>query len=303
VILNGTSNHTQLFVQVTAIITLLAPYLGIDSDSVYVDPDYPERHDDFQAVIHPDNRVEAIRMAVISFLLKCGCHRDINNCSTIPGMMLVLVLSRFVSINDVPCRSSVITYSRKIITSYCRKMTAPIHQCLNDLITYYQHLANLPRRTIGLDLFIKPTIPWKPSQTKSEQDFGLFLTPCHFVLHHYLSCYIHFMKALQNHLGLGYVEMACLVFCAIQRETPFFFVKTAREILSLHPSNAKLLSWGRGIRFGYGFYLSICQRQFFLKRDYHAKGFIFKSPGSWYQYNGTTSVLGYSLFWSHIYVL
>jgi hypothetical protein len=59
IILNGTSNHTQLFVQVTAIIMLLAPYLGINYDSVYVDPDYPERYHDFQAVIRPDKSVEA----------------------------------------------------------------------------------------------------------------------------------------------------------------------------------------------------------------------------------------------------
>jgi hypothetical protein len=59
-------------------------------------------------------------MAMISTMLKCGCHRDVNNCSSVPGMMLVLVLSRFVSINDVPCRSSVIMYPRKIITSYGR---------------------------------------------------------------------------------------------------------------------------------------------------------------------------------------
>jgi hypothetical protein len=131
-------------------------------------------------------------MAMISSMLKCGCYPDVNSCSTIPGMMLVLVLSRFVSINDVPCRSSVITYSCKIITLYGRKTTTPFYQCLNDLITYYQLSANLPRRVIRHDLFIKPTVPWKPSQTQSEKDFGMFLTPCHLNLHHYLSCFIYF---------------------------------------------------------------------------------------------------------------
>jgi hypothetical protein len=116
-VLNGTSNHARLFVQVTAIAIVLAPHLGILAESVYVNPDYPERPHEFQEVIHPENCVEAIQMAMISFMLKCRCHGDVNNCSTIPGMMLVLVLSRFVSINDVPCRSSVITCSRKINTS------------------------------------------------------------------------------------------------------------------------------------------------------------------------------------------
>jgi hypothetical protein len=55
---------------------------------------------------------------MISFMLKCGCQRNVNIFGTITGMMLGLVLSRFVSINNVPCRSSVITYSRKIITLY-----------------------------------------------------------------------------------------------------------------------------------------------------------------------------------------
>jgi hypothetical protein len=39
-ILNGTSNHARLFVQVTAIAILLAPHLGILAGSVYVGPDY-----------------------------------------------------------------------------------------------------------------------------------------------------------------------------------------------------------------------------------------------------------------------
>jgi hypothetical protein len=94
-ILNGMSNHSRLFVQVTAIVILLAPHLGILAKSVYVDPGYSERHREFQEVIHPDNCAEAIRMAMISSMLKCGCHRDVNNCSSVPGMMLVLVLSRF----------------------------------------------------------------------------------------------------------------------------------------------------------------------------------------------------------------
>jgi hypothetical protein len=80
-ILNATSNHSRLFVQVTAIAILLAPHLGILAESVYVDPGYSERHREFQEVIHPDNCVEAIRMAMISSMLKCGCHRDVKNCS------------------------------------------------------------------------------------------------------------------------------------------------------------------------------------------------------------------------------
>jgi hypothetical protein len=192
-------------------------------------------------------------MAMISSMLKCGCHCNVNNCSSVPGMMLVLVLSRFVSINDVPCRSSVITYSHKIITSYGRMTKTPYYQCLNDFVTYYQLSANLSRRVIGHNLFVKPTVPWKPSQTRSENDFGMLLTPCHFNLHHYLSSFIHFLKEFQLHLGLGYVEMACLVYCANLKETPLFFVETARDALSLDPSDEKLLTWGRGIRFGYGF--------------------------------------------------
>jgi hypothetical protein len=109
-ILNGTSNHSRLFVQVTAIAILLAPHLGILAESVYVDPGYFERYREFREVIHPNNRVKAIRMAMISSMLKCGCHCNLNNYSSVPGMMLVLVLSRFVSINDVPCCSSVIMY-------------------------------------------------------------------------------------------------------------------------------------------------------------------------------------------------
>jgi hypothetical protein len=68
-ILNGTSNHVRLFVQFTAIAILLAPHLGILAESVYVDPDYSERHHEFQEVIHPENRVKAIQMAMISFML------------------------------------------------------------------------------------------------------------------------------------------------------------------------------------------------------------------------------------------
>jgi hypothetical protein len=158
-ILNGASNHSRLFVQVTAIAILLAPHLSILANSVYVDPGYSERHREFQEVIHPDKRVKAIQMAMISSMLKCRCHRDVNNCSSVPGMMLVLVLSRFVLINDVPCRSSVITYLRKIITSYGRMTKTPYYQCLNDFVTYYQLSANLSRRVIGRNLFIKPTVP------------------------------------------------------------------------------------------------------------------------------------------------
>jgi hypothetical protein len=239
-------------------------------------------------------------MAMISSMLKCGCHRDVNNCSSVPGMMLMLALSRFVSINDVPCRSSVITYSRKIITSYGRMTKTPYYQCLDAFVTYYQLSANLSRRVIGHNLFVKPTVPWKPLQTRSENDFGMFLTPCHFNLHHYLSRFIHFLKELQLHLGLGYVEMACLVYCANLKETPLFFVETARDVLSLNRSDEKLLTWDRGIQFGYGLYLSICQRRHFLKSKYSEQGFQFKSPGSRYQNDGSTSVLGYSTFRSHM---
>jgi hypothetical protein len=224
-ILNGTSNHSRLFVQVTAIAILPAPHLGVLPESVYVDPGYYERHREFQEVIHPNNYVEAIRMAMISSMLKCRCHCNVNNCSSVPGTMLVLILSRFVSINDVPCRSSVITYSRKIITSYGRMTKTPYYQCLNAFVTYYQLSANQSRRVIGHNLFVKPTVPWKPSQIRSENDFGMFLTPCHFNLHHYLSSFIHFLKELQLHLGLGYVEMACLVYCVYLKETSLFFIE------------------------------------------------------------------------------
>jgi hypothetical protein len=158
-ILNGASNHSRLFVQVTAIAILLAPHLSILANSVYVDPGYSERHREFQEVIHPDKRVKAIQMAMISSMLKYGCHRNVNNNSSVPGMMLVLVLSRSISINDVPCHSSVITYLRKIITSYGRMTKTPYYQCLNDFVTYYQLSANLSRRVIGRNLFIKPTVP------------------------------------------------------------------------------------------------------------------------------------------------
>jgi hypothetical protein len=107
------------------------------------------------------------------------------------------------------------------------------------------------------------------------------MTPCHFNLHHYLSSFIHFLKELQLHLGLGYVEMACLVYCANLKESPLFLVEPAHDVLSLDPSDEKLLTWGWGIRFGYGFYLSICQRRRFLKENkYSEQGFQFKSPGS-----------------------
>jgi hypothetical protein len=67
--------------------------------------------------------------------------------------------------------------------------------------------------------------------------------------------------------------MACLVYCANLKETHLFFVETARDVLSLDPSDEKLLTWGRGIRFGYGFYLSICQRRHFLKGSTQNRGF------------------------------
>jgi hypothetical protein len=159
-------------------------------------------------------------------------------------MMLVLVLSRFVLINDVPCRSSVITYARKIIlTSYGRMTKTPYYQCLNDFVTYYQLSANLSRRVIGHNLFVKPTVPWKPLQTRSENDFSMFLNPCHFNLHHYLSSFIHFFKELQLHLGLGYLEMACLVYCANLKETPLFFVETVRDFC---PSIRPMISCSHG---------------------------------------------------------
>jgi hypothetical protein len=46
------------------------------------------------------------------------------------------------------------------------------------------------------------------------------------------------------------VEMAFWGYCAIQKETPLFFLETARGVLSLKQSDKKLLTWGRGIRFG-----------------------------------------------------
>jgi hypothetical protein len=110
--------------------------------------------------------------------------------------MLVLVLSRFVLFKDVPCHSSVITYLRKIITSYGRMTNTPYHQCLNAFATLYQRSAYLWRRVIGCNLFVKPTVPWKLSKTQSEIDFGIFLRPCHFNLHHYLFSFIHFLKEL-----------------------------------------------------------------------------------------------------------
>jgi hypothetical protein len=45
------------------------------------------------------------------------------------------------------------------------------------------------------------------------------------------------------------------------KKNPLYFVETARDVLSLKPSDEKLLTWGRVISFGYGFYLSICQRR------------------------------------------
>jgi hypothetical protein len=101
----------------------------------------------------------------------------------------------------------------------------------------------------------------------------MFLTPCNFNLHHNLSSFIHFLKELQLHLGLGYVEMACLVYHTNLKEIPLFFVETARDVLSLEPSGGKLLTWGRGIRFGYGLYLSICQRLHFFKASTQNRGF------------------------------
>ncbi len=168
VLLRGTSKHTNLFVQCSEFIKILSPYLGIPSDAVYVDPEYSDRHKDFQSVVHPDNIVEALRMALINCILKCACHRDIHNCNTVPGMMLVMVLSRFVLVNDVPCCSSVITYSRKIITTYGRKKSTPLNQLITDFATYYQHTDKLPRRVVNQSLFRKPNVPWKDTQVNSE---------------------------------------------------------------------------------------------------------------------------------------
>jgi hypothetical protein len=50
-------------------------------------------------------------MALINLSLKCGCHRDVHNCNQTPSMMCVLVISRFVLVNDVPSRVSVISLS------------------------------------------------------------------------------------------------------------------------------------------------------------------------------------------------
>ena len=263
VLLKGTSKHAELFVQASKVLKLMAPELSILPETFFVDPSYSERNQDFQRIIHPDNIVESLRMALINLTLKCGCHRDVHNCNLNSTMMPVLVLARFVNVDDVPSRSSIIVYSRKIITSYGLKLLTPFCRLTNDLIDFFQHADNQHRRKIDGSCFTPPSQPWKSAHTESEVLFRMFLTECHFNLHHYLSCYIHFIKELQNHLGLGYVEVACLVYCSVQRETPLLFVETARDILSLDPTHETLASWGRGIRFGYGFYLSICQRRLF----------------------------------------
>ena len=41
--------------------------------------------------IPPDDIVEDPWMAILNSNLKCGCHQDNNNCSTIPGMFFLLV--------------------------------------------------------------------------------------------------------------------------------------------------------------------------------------------------------------------
>jgi hypothetical protein len=113
----------------------------------------------------------------------------------------------------------------------------------------------------------------------------MFLTPCYFNLHHYLSCFIHFLKELQNHLGLGHVEIVCLVYCAIQKETPFFLLK--HHGMSC-PSNHLMKSCSPGAE------VLDSATDFISAFVSVEQGFDFKSPGSRYQYGGSTSVLGYS---------
>jgi hypothetical protein len=135
----------QVF-QASRILKLLAPHLDIPANEVFVEPNYPDRHQDFQGIIHPDNIVEALRMALINLSLKCGCHRDVHNCNQTPSMMCVLVISRFVLVNDVPSRASVISYSRKSISSYGRIRSSPVSRLIKDVITFYLHEDNLSRR-------------------------------------------------------------------------------------------------------------------------------------------------------------
>ncbi len=58
----------------------------------------------------------------------------------------MLVISRFVLVNDVPSRVSVISYSRKSISSYGRISSSPVSHLIKDVITFYLHEDNLSRR-------------------------------------------------------------------------------------------------------------------------------------------------------------
>jgi hypothetical protein len=62
------------------------------------------------------------------------------------------------------------------------------------------------------------------------------------------------------------------MYCANFKETPLIFIETAHDVLSIYPFDEKFLTWGRGIQFGYGFYLSICQRWHFLNSNLQAVG-------------------------------
>jgi hypothetical protein len=80
------------------------------------------------------------------------------------------------------------------------------------------------------------------SHTQSKLDFPMFLLNVTFI-YTSLSILLHpLQKDLQNHLGVGYVEMACLVQCAAQRERQSLFIKTARDILSHDPTNERLVT-------------------------------------------------------------
>ena len=91
-----------------------------------------------------------------------------------------------------------------------------------------------------------------------------------------------------------------MTFCSVQSETPLLFIETARDILSLDPADSNLLTWDRGFKFGYRFYLSVCQGRFFLKKEFNSKGEAFNAPGSRFQYDGSSTVLIYAQFRSNL---
>lgn len=132
-----------------------------------------------------------------------------------------------------------------MITSYGRKTTAPffwIDQGFDNLrpIHWQPTLAGnrsftLPYTEVSLEAF--PDRKW--AQFWYVFDYmSLSSTSLSLLLHPLL------IKEFQNHLGLGCVELAYLVYCVVQKELPLFFVETAREILSLGPLDEKLETWG-----------------------------------------------------------